>query len=56
LFSNTQRGAAASATIYSIIETAKENRLNPFTYLNYLFEQLSNVDVKDPAVLDDLLP
>ena len=31
MFSNTPRGATASATIYSIIETAKENGLNPFT-------------------------
>jgi len=41
---------------YSIAETAKENHLNPFAYLQYLFEQLPNVDVKDPAVLDSLLP
>jgi hypothetical protein len=52
LFSNTPRGAKASATIYSIVETAKENGLNPFTYLIYLFEQLPNVDVKDRKVLD----
>jgi transposase len=56
LFANTQRGAAASATIYSIIETAKENGLNPFTYLTYLFERLPNVDVNDPEILDKLLP
>lgn len=29
LFSNTAKGAKASATIYSIIESAKENGLNP---------------------------
>jgi transposase len=56
LFANTQRGAVASATIYSIIETAKENNLNPFTYLSYLFEQLPNVDINNPDVLDGLLP
>jgi transposase len=56
LFSNTPRGATASAVIYSIIETAKENSLNPFTYLTYLFEQLPNSEVTDPAVLDALLP
>lgn len=37
LFANTPRGAQASATIYSIVETAKENGLNPFSYLQYLF-------------------
>jgi transposase len=56
LFSNSQKGATSSAVIYSIIETAKENELNPFFYLKYLFEQLPNTDVKDMQKLDDLLP
>lgn len=56
LFSNTPRGAKASATIYSIVETAKENGLNPFSYLMYLFEQMPNMDVKDRNALDELLP
>lgn len=33
--------------IYSIIETAKENNLNPYNYLTYLFERLQNIDLKD---------
>jgi transposase len=56
LFANTSRGAKASAIIYSIIESAKENGLNPFPYLNYLFEQLPNVDTQDPDIIDRLLP
>jgi hypothetical protein len=56
LFSNTPRGARGSAIIYSIIETAKENKLKPFEYLTYLFEQLPNLDTKDVAVIDSLLP
>jgi transposase len=56
LFCNTPRGAKCSATIYSIIETAKENNLKPFNYLTYLFEQLPNVDTGDEAVIDSLLP
>ena len=40
MFANTPRGARASAIIYSIVETAKENGLNPFNYLSYLFEKL----------------
>lgn len=56
LFANTTRGAKASATIYSVVETAKENGLNPFAYLTYLFEQLPNVDLKDPSIIDSLLP
>lgn len=56
LFSNSQKGATASAVIYSIIETAKQNQLNPLLYLTYLFEKLPNVDTKDIPTLDALLP
>ncbi|MCL5290179.1 MAG: IS66 family transposase [Firmicutes bacterium] len=56
LFANTPRGAKASAMIYSVVETAKENGLNPFTYLTYLFEQLPNVDINEPGNIDSLLP
>jgi len=56
LFSNTPKGAKASATIYSIVETAKENGLDPFTYLKYLSEQLPNIDINDESVLDKFLP
>jgi len=42
LFSNSQKGAMASSVVYSIIETAKENCLNPFNYLVFLFERLPN--------------
>lgn len=56
MFSNTPRGATASATIYSIVESAKENGLNPLTYLQYLFETLPNLDLKNPGALDTLLP
>lgn len=56
LFANTPKGAKASATIYSLVETAKENGLSPYDYLTYLFERLPNIDMKDPAILDALLP
>ncbi|AEF93529.1 transposase IS66 [Desulfotomaculum nigrificans CO-1-SRB] len=56
LFANTQRGARASAVIYSIVETAKENGLNPFNYLSYIFEKLPNSNINDPNVLDKFLP
>ena len=55
LFANTPKGARASAVIYSIIESAKENRLNPYAYLNYLFEKLPNLDSRDDVTLDALL-
>lgn len=40
LFCNTPNGANSSAVIFSIIETAKENRLKPFEYLEFLFENI----------------
>jgi transposase len=40
LFSGTPEGAAASAAIYSLIETAKANGLDPFRYLSHLFERV----------------
>ena len=40
LFSNTPKGADASAAVYSIVETAKANGLRPFPYLKLLLERL----------------
>jgi transposase len=56
LFANTSRGAQASAIVYSIIETAKENGLNPYYYLTYLFEKLPNIDTAIETNLDLLFP
>jgi transposase len=38
LFSGTPEGAEASALLYSLIETAKANRLEPYAYLRHIFE------------------
>lgn len=56
LFSNTPRGARASAITYSLVETAKENGLNPYLYLTHLFEQLPNISTDDPDAVATLLP
>ena len=40
IFCNTAGGANSSAVIYSIIETAKENVLKPYDYLEFLFENI----------------
>ncbi|TRM13138.1 IS66 family transposase [Lentibacillus cibarius] len=56
LFSNTTKGAKSSAIIYSVVETAKENGLNPFNYLSYLFEELPNMDTTDKEQLAQYLP
>ena len=53
LFSNTPNGAVSSSIYYSIVETAKENNLNPREYINYLLETLPSVKTSD---LDSLLP
>ena len=53
LFSNTPNGAESSSIFYSLIETAKENNLNPFQYINYLLEMLPTAKTSE---LDALLP
>jgi transposase len=40
LFSGNPKGANASATLYSLIETAKANNLEPYRYLRHLFDNL----------------
>jgi len=57
LFANTPRGARASAIIFSLIETAKENGLNPFAYLTYIFINAPNWNIRhDIDALQNLLP
>jgi len=56
LFCKAPHGAKASAIIYSIVETAKMNRLNPFYYLQYLLEELPITKLTSPEALDHLLP
>jgi transposase len=43
LFCNTPNGARASAVYYSLIETAKENGLNSFEYLAWIFTNAPNL-------------
>ena len=40
LFSGSPRGATASATLFSIIETARANGKEPYWYLRELFDKL----------------
>jgi transposase len=56
LFANTPRGAKTSSIIYSIVETAKENGLNPSVYLEYVLDRLRSIDPRDRNALDTLLP
>lgn len=56
LFAASTRGATSSAIAYSLIETAKENRLNPFFYLQHLFEELPQRDLEKIESFEDLMP
>jgi len=47
LFSGSPGGADASAGLYSIIETAKGNGLEPYWYMRYLFEKLPDCQSDD---------
>ncbi len=54
LFSASVRGITASANLYSLIETAKANGLEPYAYLRYLFEKLPKAETVD--AIEALLP
>lgn len=57
LFSGNPKGAGASAAVYSIVETAKANNLNPYEYLRYIFKFLPGVRFnEEPEFLEDFLP
>ena len=56
LFANTPKGATASAITFSIIETAKENGLNPFRYLTYIFKTAPALDRSQDGWAVQLLP
>jgi hypothetical protein len=43
LFSDTVPGAGASANLYSLVETAKANGVEPHAYLSRLFERLPHL-------------
>jgi transposase len=57
LFSGSPKGAAASAAVYSLIETAKANGLNPYSYLEFLLQDLPGLPFRQyPEILEDYLP
>lgn len=57
LFADTIAGAKANATMYTIIETAKINKLNISKYINYLLEELPQLeDINDEKELAKYLP
>src|SRR5690606_31613985 len=57
LFAGSPNGARASATVYSLVETAKANELNPYKYLNLLLSTIPKKTFQEnEKLLDNLLP
>jgi hypothetical protein len=57
LFSGSPEGAKASAAVYSIVETAKANNINPYEYLRYIFKFLPGIRfLEEPEILEEFLP
>lgn len=54
LFSDTPRGACASATCYSLVETAKANGLDPHVYVSYVLTHIGEADTLEK--IEALLP
>ena len=56
LFAVAPSGAKASAAIYSIIQTAQANHLEPIKYIEYLLKNFPNLNLKDENIFEDFLP
>ncbi len=57
LFADTPEGAKANAIYYSLVESAKINNLNIHRYIEYLLEQISQLDnPTDKKKLEKYLP
>jgi transposase len=54
MFSVKPEGATASANLYSLVETAKANGLDPFDYLSLVFKKLPKAGIEKDFL--DLLP
>ena len=56
LFANTPNGARSSAVIFSLIQTATENGLDPYRYLTWLLSSTAKMDLTQQDVVQLLLP
>ncbi len=56
LFANTPSGARGSAVIFTLIQTAIENHLEPYRYLTWLLKAANAADLDDSEVIQSLLP
>ena len=56
LFANTPKGAKGSAIMFSLIQTAIENELDPYRYLTWLLKTANNADLTQAEEVQKLLP
>lgn len=57
LFSGSPKGAEASAGIYTLVETAKANGLNPRKYIQYILSDIPGTAfLQYPEFLEDYMP
>lgn len=57
LFSGSPKGAKASAGVYSLIETAKANGLNPTKYIQFILSDIpGSLFMQHPELLEDYMP
>lgn len=56
MFMGNERGGEAAAIFFSLIESAKANKLNTYAYFRYLMTELPNVNQKDTITLKEMLP
>ena len=55
LFSNSINGAKASGAAYSIIESAKMNRLKPYEYIEYILTRMAGKKLTED-LLEEIMP
>lgn len=57
LFSGSPKGATASAGVYTLIETAKANGLNPTKYIEYILKDIPGTAFMEyPEFLEEYMP
>ena len=57
LFSTSTKRAEASVAVFSLIETAKANKLDPYDYIEFILDYLPQQDlIEHPEKLDWFLP
>ena len=56
LFANTSKGATGSAVMFSMIQTAIENGLDPYRYLTWLLKTANKAGLTKAETVEQLLP